>query len=519
MKFRNPYIKVLSITVLFFFSISIIWANQVQLITTHKKSNGTLLRIVTSSVLDSENIAGWSGQENWFYITLNGTQLSSSSRDYITFEPPLLDIEITENNESVQLGYLFERPIEDFEIFHSNASRVILIQVWESLNDSMKSELKTSEGFNENRVFSLPKDEAKGSPFYDSFVYAKEKYGSEKYFVWYSNWYSTEGEPDSSKNDPAQIERSKTSRSNESGIKDFNDIEGPLPVEPKPLIVKKKKLEESNPLLLVKTEKTSNKPIDISFILDKGLLSVGINRPNEIKALQNALVSLGYYLGSSGVFGNGVDGDFGLATEEAVMQFQLDRGFNNSNVDGIVGQGTQRELLRALSGEATMEITRKYEKKALPKLTNDTVKEIYTKDNRVVMNNSFGSLIQKQNQTAKELLNQKPVKTQVKRVIRKLENSGELSLLPPDLSKRKTFLKLSCNLEGANVFIDGTLIGSTPLPKKLAVNPGWHRVRIVNPNAAPPQFSMAIPDYQDVYVPKGRTQKIRINLPIEEEEE
>jgi len=92
MKFRNPYTKILSIKLVFFFSL--IWANQVQLITTHKKSNGTLLRIVTSSVLDSENIAGWSGQENWFYITLNGTQLSSSSRDYITFEPPLLDIEI-----------------------------------------------------------------------------------------------------------------------------------------------------------------------------------------------------------------------------------------------------------------------------------------------------------------------------------------------------------------------------------------------------------------------------------------
>jgi hypothetical protein len=135
------------------------------------------------------------------------------------------------------------------------------------------------------------------------------------------------------------------------------------------------------------------------------------------------------------------------------------------------------------------------------------------------MDNSFGSLIQKQKQTAKELLNQKPVKTQIKRVTRKLQNSGEISLLPPDLTKRKTFLKLSCNLEGANVFIDGILIGATPIPKKLAVNPGWHRVRVVNPNAPPPQFSMSIPDYQDVYVPQGRTQKIRINLPIEEEEE
>ena len=38
----------------------------------------------------------------------------------------------------------------------------------------------------------MPKKEAKGSPFYDSFVYARDKYGPEKYFVWYSDWYSTE---------------------------------------------------------------------------------------------------------------------------------------------------------------------------------------------------------------------------------------------------------------------------------------------------------------------------------------
>ena len=124
-----------------------------------------MLRIVTSSVMDIDNIAGWSGQENWFYLTLNGTYLSPSAVEYIEFEPPLMDIEINENNESVQIGYLFERPIEDFEIFHSKASRIILVQVWESLSDSLRTELKVSEGTNNNRVFSLPKKRLKGLRF------------------------------------------------------------------------------------------------------------------------------------------------------------------------------------------------------------------------------------------------------------------------------------------------------------------------------------------------------------------
>ena len=479
---KKRHIKTFALTL---FSISIIWSSQVQLITSHKKSNGTLLRLVTSSVLDLDNIAGWVGQENWFYVTLNGTYLSPSAVEYIEFEPPLLDIEITENNESVQIGYLFERPIEDFEIFHSTASRVVLIQVWESLSDSLRSEVRISEGTNENRVFSLPKQEAKGSPFYDSFVYARDKYGPEKYFVWYSNWYSTEDDSIDVDSKPSELKEDVE----ESIVKN----------DPKPLVViRKQKIEISGPPP-PKRRLLTKESIDISFILDEGMLKSGVRRPRSVKALQEALLVLGYDLGEGGVYNDGVDGDFGPNTEDAVIEFQMNRGFNTANVDGIVGEGTHKELVRALSGQKPMVIS--------------TVPE-----NKLVTEQRFGSVIQQARETAKELLNQPPVTTQVKRETRKLSNSNEVNLLPVDLSNRKTFLKLSCNLEGADVFIDGSLIGKTPIPKKLSVSPGWHRVRVVDPDPPPrPEFAMSIPDYQDIYVPQGRTQKIRINLAIAEE--
>lgn len=479
---KKRHIKTFVLTL---FSISIIWSSQVQLITSHKKSNGTLLRLVTSSVLDLDNIAGWVGQENWFYVTLNGTYLSPSAVEYIEFEPPLLDIEITENNESVQIGYLFERPIEDFEIFHSAASRVVLIQVWESLSDSLRSEVRISEGTNENRVFSLPKQEAKGSPFYDSFVYARDKYGPEKYFVWYSNWYSTEDDSIDVDSQPSELKE---------------NVEEPIVKnDPKPLVViRKQKIEISGPPP-PKRRLLTKESIDISFILDEGMLKSGVRRPRSVKALQEALLVLGYDLGEGGVYNDGVDGDFGPNTEDAVIEFQMNRGFNTANVDGIVGEGTHKELVRALSGQKPMVIS--------------TVPE-----NKLVTEQRFGSVIQQARETAKELLNQPPVTTQVKRETRKLSNSNEVNLLPVDLSNRKTFLKLSCNLEGAEVFIDGSLIGKTPIPKKLSVSPGWHRVRVVDPDPPPrPEFAMSIPDYQDIYVPQGRTQKIRINLAIAEE--
>ena len=478
---------------LILFSISIVWSSQVQLLTSHQKSNGTLLRIVTSSVMDLDNIAGWVGQENWFYITLNGTYLSPSAVEDIEFEPPLIDIEITENIQSVQLGYLFEKPIEDFEIFHSAASRVILIQVWESLNDSLRSEVKLSEGSNINRVFSLPKKEAKGSPFYDSFVYARDKYGPEKYFVWYSNWYSTE-------DDSSNIKVSTPSDEKLTKLDHKGKIQEPIfKKDPKPLVViRKHKIETSGPPSPQRRSLTKES-IDISFILDEGMLKSGVPNLRSVKALQEALLVLGYDLGEGGVYNDGVDGNFGPNTEDAVIQFQLDRGFNATNVDGIVGEGTHRELTRALSGEK-------------PMIASIEI------DNKLVTEQRFGSVIQQARETAKELLNQPPIKTQVKRETRKLSNSDEVNLLPVDLSNRKTFLKISCNLEGADVFIDGSLIGKTPIPKKLPVSAGWHRVRVVDPGSIRPQFAMSIPDYQDIYVPQGRTQKIRINLAIAEEE-
>ena len=419
------------------------------------------------------------------FITINGASITSLVAESIQINPPLLDVEVTSNKESVQIGYLLDKPLEDFEIFHSSASRVLLIQIWESLNDSLKSEVKISEGSNSNRVFSLPKKEAKGSPFYDSFVYARDKYGPQKYFVWYSDWYSTEDIPEIK---TTQSEYKSVTK-NDSNIKQ----------DPKPLVVIKNNKDISGPPLPPKSSFQNDKLIDISLILEEGFLMAGIKKPKHIKALQRALISLGYNLGDGGENKDGVDGDFGPITEDAVIEFQLDRGFNTANVDGIVGEGTHKELMRALNGKKPI------------------VTSIDTKT-AVIEKKAFNNNDKKDRKTAKELLNQPPVKTKVKRETRKLANIEEVKLLPLDLTKRKTFLKLSCNLDGANVFIDGSLIGKTPIPKKLPVTPGWHRVRVVNPKAPPTKFAMVIPDYQDIYVPQGRTQKIRINLAIAEEE-
>lgn len=63
---------------------------------------------------------------------------------------------------------------------------------------------------------------------------------------------------------------------------------------------------------------------------------------DTVKALQAMLVGYGYNLGNFGENKNGVDGDFGTATHNAVVSFQKKNGLDP---DGIVGPLTWNKLL------------------------------------------------------------------------------------------------------------------------------------------------------------------------------
>lgn len=61
-------------------------------------------------------------------------------------------------------------------------------------------------------------------------------------------------------------------------------------------------------------------------------LSIG-SSGEEVRKLQNALMSAGYDVGSSGA-----DGKFGPSTSAAVKKYQKDMGLS---VDGVAGKNTQ----------------------------------------------------------------------------------------------------------------------------------------------------------------------------------
>jgi hypothetical protein len=85
----------------------------------------------------------------------------------------------------------------------------------------------------------------------------------------------------------------------------------------------------------------------------EGHLKRGDSRKSLVKDLQNMLKTLGYYLGDTGPDKDGVDGDFGVNTVNAVKAFQKahkDWRAKTLWSDGRVGPRTGDTLNRALVG-------------------------------------------------------------------------------------------------------------------------------------------------------------------------
>ena len=132
-------------------------AHQVQLVTHHEKTNGVLIRVVVSNVPEVDDIAGWVGQENWFYLTLNEAVFAENVLENLKASSPILEIEGIQNQQSVQIGFLMENYISDFEIFHSPSNRVFLIHLWHELDGNNIADIKSSEKNNNNK--SVPNND------------------------------------------------------------------------------------------------------------------------------------------------------------------------------------------------------------------------------------------------------------------------------------------------------------------------------------------------------------------------
>ena len=92
----------------------------------------------------------------------------------------------------------------------------------------------------------------------------------------------------------------------------------------------------------VKSQKSNFEPVKFDN-LTKGRQTIRKGQKGDVvRDIQRILVTIGYVLGNTGKTKDGVDGDFGDTTEEAIINFQADHDLEG--IDGVVGEETSNKL-------------------------------------------------------------------------------------------------------------------------------------------------------------------------------
>jgi len=109
-----------------------------------------------------------------------------------------------------------------------------------------------------------------------------------------------------------------------------------------------KDLEDSNQWNVnsekVKSQKSNFEPVKFDNLI-RGRQTIRKGQKGDVvRDIQRMLVTIGYELGNTGKTKDGVDGDFGDTTEEAIINFQADHDLEG--IDGIVGEETSNKLYK-----------------------------------------------------------------------------------------------------------------------------------------------------------------------------
>ncbi len=198
----NSRIKYITILLLMMTGLLASASNRIKELSYHKKSNGTLIRLRFTKLIDLEDITGWISTSNWFYLTLNDVGVNVDNVKKIDIEPPVLEIEAIENPESSQVGFFLEDSVSSFKIYHSKTHPVILVQLRNKMNSEKINRVQEATGSIASEIVTISKNEYRGKAFEESFWDAREKYGEDQYFVWYGDWYSTNAVPGSKPGEP-----------------------------------------------------------------------------------------------------------------------------------------------------------------------------------------------------------------------------------------------------------------------------------------------------------------------------
>ena len=102
--------------------------NQINKILISPKKNGMSINILSDMPLNKSQVTGWYNESNsWYYMTIHNAAGDTLELEKTKIYYPISGIEAVNTGESLQIGFMMDRTVEDFEFYFDGTSNELLV--------------------------------------------------------------------------------------------------------------------------------------------------------------------------------------------------------------------------------------------------------------------------------------------------------------------------------------------------------------------------------------------------------
>ena len=392
------------------------------------KQNGVMISLDYTELIGDDDIIGWKSDRGWIYLTLLGVSYPKQKEPKKLLEKDIKKIVIDDFDESTQIAILLKKPILGYDIINSKRTPSTIIFIHTKIKDSYVSNIKKYIKENGESYFNVSDNSTfpkYNTNFKRAFDQARKELGQNAIFNYHGKLYTT--------NHPHEEQKKS---------KSFLTLK---------VIDQDKKSESINE---VYTDNETGEEIvenlsqthRYSFFKDK-IIENKISNPIKIDSIVDVY-------------------------ENRLKQEKPEKG--------LINDFLQSEIVTTLTDKARKspkEIVTNGELFYIPDKSNK--KENWLNDNFPKKEKTDSGYDPKWSfPDDRESLDYQP-------------KEGVEFENPESFPKRKVDqifsyfyrggIKISSNMSGVPIYIDGKYVGDTPITKPVQVEPGWHQVSGFSP--------------------------------------
>ena len=158
------------------------------------KQNGVMVNLDYTDPINDDDIIGWKSDRGWVYLTLLGVRAPRNKYPQQTFNSPVKKIVIDDFDESIQVAILINKPILGYDILNSKTSSSTVVFIHTEMKSSEVASLQKHINENGASVFNLMRTSRfpkYNKNFKVAFDQARAELGPNSIFEYFGKLYIT----------------------------------------------------------------------------------------------------------------------------------------------------------------------------------------------------------------------------------------------------------------------------------------------------------------------------------------